>query len=407
MSEYEQKRVQALHDLAILDTPSNPILNDLVNLAAAICETQISAVSLVDSNRQWFLAERGLDVKETSREVSFCTHAIAGHGFYEIADASTHPSFRSNPLVVGPPFIRYYFGVPLRIGSGFNIGTLCVLDRHPKQLTLLQKEALEIISRLVIDQIERYRTERRRREIETTYDSRRVRTLGTSKMATLGEMAGGIAHEINNPLTTIMTRAGTLIEWSETGTLDQLKVRELAGAIEKTGIRIAKTVRALRAFSRDGENDPLEATQLAKIFEDTLELCNERMHQNEINLMVDLPSPEIVVECRSVQISQVLLNLLNNSFDAISELSVSERWIRLNYSVQDGSCKVSVVNGGPKIDPAISEHIMRPFFTTKPAGKGTGLGLSISQRILHAHGGQIEMNPYGDHTCFFFSLKLV
>lgn len=182
-------------------------------------------------------------------------------------------------------------------------------------------------------------------------------------------------------------------------------MRELAELIEKTGIRIAKTVRSLRAFSRDGENDPFEASPLAKIFEDTIELCTERMRQNQIKLSVDMPPLDVVVECRAVQISQVLLNLLNNSYDAISEIEVSERWIRISYSVREADCEISVENGGPKIPPEVCEHIMRPFFTTKPAGKGTGLGLSISQRILHAHSGQLEIDPYSKHTRFIFSLK--
>ncbi|MFC5861449.1 diguanylate cyclase [Acidicapsa dinghuensis] len=142
-------RLQALRDLEILDTPNEAEFDELVSLAAAICNTPISTVTFVDRDRQWFKASIGVDGRETARDLSFCAHAIHQTGMFIVENAQADERFRDNQLVTGSPYIRFYAGVPLETPGGFAVGALCVIDRQPRSLTEDQKTALAILARQV------------------------------------------------------------------------------------------------------------------------------------------------------------------------------------------------------------------------------------------------------------------
>lgn len=146
----ELSRLAALLRYEILDTPDESEFDDFTHLAAQICGTPIALISLVDGHRQWFKSRYGLEVSHTPREISFCSHAIEGPGLFEIPDASQDPRFQNNPLVTDEPHIRFYAGTPLTSPDGYNIGTLCVIDRQPRQLDACQRDALSRLSRQVI-----------------------------------------------------------------------------------------------------------------------------------------------------------------------------------------------------------------------------------------------------------------
>jgi GAF domain-containing protein len=132
----EPDRLRALRGYEILDTPPEQAFDDLTLLASVICETPISLVSLVDAQRQWFKSKVGLDVPETSRDVAFCAHAILDpQEVLVVTDATADQRFAENPLVTGDPQIRFYAGAPIAPASGHAVGTLCVLDRKPRELT--------------------------------------------------------------------------------------------------------------------------------------------------------------------------------------------------------------------------------------------------------------------------------
>ena len=153
----ESQRIQALDRYAILDTPTQQTFDDLVRLAALICETPIALVSLVAADRQWFKARVGLEFRETPREHSFCHHAIQGTDLFAIPDTHLDSRFQDNPIVTGDPLVRFYAGVPLMTEDGHALGTICVLDRTPRQLTDNQRESLEALSRLTVVQFELHR----------------------------------------------------------------------------------------------------------------------------------------------------------------------------------------------------------------------------------------------------------
>jgi DNA-binding response OmpR family regulator len=150
----ESQRIKALTAYDVLDSPQERVFDDLVRVASLTCQTPIALISLVDESRQWFKARVGLDATETPRENAFCAHAIHGSEILEVKDATRDTRFMENPLVQGPPDIRFYAGAPLVGKSGLAAGTLCVIDRRPRQLTTEQREILTCLSRVATSLLE-------------------------------------------------------------------------------------------------------------------------------------------------------------------------------------------------------------------------------------------------------------
>ena len=150
----EVARLQTLRSYKILDTKPEERFDDLTQLAALICDAPISLISLIDTDRQWFKSRFGLDLQETPRAQAFCTHAIMQPEMFVVPDAAKDERFAQNPFVTGEAHIRFYAGAPLAARDGHLLGTLCVMDRQPHALADRQWKALEILSRLVIANIE-------------------------------------------------------------------------------------------------------------------------------------------------------------------------------------------------------------------------------------------------------------
>ena len=151
--ENEAERLNTLRGYGILDTHPEDRFDDLTRLAASICGTPISLISLVDEDRQWFKSKTGLEMDETPRKVAFCAHAIMSPDLFLVPDATKDPRFATNPLVLGKLHVRFYAGAPVTAPNGHHLGALCVMDRVPRRLSHQQLEALRILSRQVVAQV--------------------------------------------------------------------------------------------------------------------------------------------------------------------------------------------------------------------------------------------------------------
>jgi len=236
-------------------------------------------------------------------------------------------------------------------------------------------------------------------------EEQRVQIVSTSKLSALGEMAGGVAHEINNPLTVIDGNIYKLRLTLASATPNPDVVEKSINTIEGMSHRIAKIVRGLRSFSRDGSNDPYEITPVNSIIEDTLPLCQAKFIQASVELKVSELPDFLFAQCRATEISQVLLNLLNNAFDAIQDQQ--EKWVKIEAVEEGRFVIIKVTDSGLGISKEVQGKMLQPFFTTKPVGKGTGLGLSISIGIVKAHQGILEIDNNSKNTCFVIKLPKV
>jgi GAF domain-containing protein len=150
----ETKRLRVLWQYDVLDTVPEEVFDDLTELAARICEAPIAMITLVDEKRQWFKSKVGTEVSETSRDISFCAHAIGQEELFIVPDATKDNRFAQNPLVTFDPKIRFYAGAPLVTPDGHALGTLCVIDKVPRELKVDQKSALRVLARHVMTQLE-------------------------------------------------------------------------------------------------------------------------------------------------------------------------------------------------------------------------------------------------------------
>jgi PAS domain S-box-containing protein len=157
-SPSEEGRLAALYECELLDTPREDLFDAFTRLAAQLCGTPIALISLVDRDRLWFKSALGLDVRETPRNAALCSQAILGEGVLEVRDAAQDPRFAAHPLVAGAPHVRFYAGFPLRSVGGHALGTLCVMDRAPRELTPEQRASLVALGAAVVEQFESRRT---------------------------------------------------------------------------------------------------------------------------------------------------------------------------------------------------------------------------------------------------------
>ena len=224
----------------------------------------------------------------------------------------------------------------------------------------------------------------------------------SAKMAALGEMAGSIAHEINSPLAVVTVSTSLMQELLARDRVDRILLQNIALKVERTAQRIAKIVTGLRSFSRDGSTEPCARLRASSLLEETLAFCADRFRIQGIEIRLVRGLDQIEFEGRAIELSQVLLNLLNNAYDAVETLD--EKWVEISGEDLGDSIQLSVKDSGRGIPSEQARKLFEPFYTSKSMGKGTGLGLSISAGIVRSHGGELSLDRECRNTRFVIRL---
>lgn len=263
----------------------------------------------------------------------------------------------------------------------------------------LSKVESEYFLLYIINSTEKYKN-------EILIKEQQAKILNSSKLASLGEMAGGIAHEINNPLAIISLLTARLRKSLAKNETSFEHCNMLIDQIEDTTFRISKIIKTMRTVSRESIDTEIKKFLISEVLEDILFISSEKFSHNEIKLLIDFPEniTNLTIMCDQVQLSQVLINLLNNSFDAVFG-SDKPHWVKLSYWPSQNSHHFEVSNSGPRISESIVDKIFNPFFTTKDVGKGTGIGLSISKSIINNLGGRLYLDMTKKNTTFHIELN--
>lgn len=231
-----------------------------------------------------------------------------------------------------------------------------------------------------------------------------MKIVASSRMASLGEMAAGIAHEINNPLAIINGHAGVLRkQLQQKGLGEDTEIVKKVEAIESVVQRIAKIIKGLRSFARETDSREDEWITVEALLEETLSFSRERFKGDGVELITRVPA-DLKIKCQPHQISQVILNLLNNALDAVQ--NSKNKSVIIEALARPGGVEISVSDSGPGIPYDLRSRIMQPFFTTKEVGKGVGLGLSISQGIIQSHNGKFYLDEDAARTRFVIWLPV-
>lgn len=301
-----------------------------------------------------------------------------------------------NSIITLPP-IMFYFNNGI-VGSYFNLQLITGLMII--NLIYTVKQAAQV-SEDYISKIENILNLRKLNnellQSQRNLEEQTLKTFHANRLASLGEMAGGISHEINNPLTIITGMTNSVLR-NEEDTAKKEKLNRVLMAAD----RIAKIVRSMKVLSTNSDGADFDICSLSEVMESSLDLVKEKFKSTDIKLHLQ-EIPSLSIRCNKIQISQVIINLLNNANDAIEKLD-GPKDLYISFEVLSSHLNINVFNNGPEIPRNVVENLFVPFFTTKPVGKGTGLGLSISKSLMQKHNGDLYYKRIGELTCFTISL---
>ncbi|MCY0386245.1 response regulator [Robbsia sp. Bb-Pol-6] len=384
----EARRLDALSDLAIVDSAPELAFDDIVLLASQICQAPISVISLVDGERQWFKARVGLIVPQTPRQSAFCAHAILDPAnVMVVEDTLRDPRFRDNPLVLGDPYIRFYAGAPIVTQDGHALGTVCVLDRVARTLDAAQIRALQALARQTAALLQLRRlgaaqqartADLQRRVTEALADDQNAHAglRQSQRVAAVGQLTSGIAHDFNNLLQTINVSLQLIERKADAPERVQ---RWAASALEAVS-QGARLTAQLLSFSRSQapERKPLPVdTALCGLTE-----LLRRALGPEVHLILSLNAPDAAIMGDAIQFEAAVLNQAINARDAmggVGRIDIRTRVVPLrgDATLADGDYLVlDICDNGPGMPASVVERAFEPFFTTKADGKGSGLGLA-------------------------------
>jgi len=383
-----------LRSYSILDTLPESDYDNITKIAAEICGTPISLISLIDDKRQWFKSHHGLDATETPKEYAFCGHAInTPNDVFIVQDARKDERFHDNPLVTGDPHVIFYVGVPLVSEAGLPLGTLCVIDHKPNLLSQSQISSLSALSNQVINLLELRKS---KQQLERTIMELEEKNEGLERFAVVA------AHDLKTPLINISSLA-QLFQNQYKDILDSEGLEMLEMIIGSSGNLIG-LIDGLLQYSksesllREGKSD----IELQMLRTDLEGLFNYD-HQLKLILKSDLTK----IKAHKTALHQILINLITNAIKYHDKETVE---IELGVSESDTHFLFYVKDNGPGIETIHQERIFKIFeklaATDKFGVRGNGIGLATVKKIVEKLGGAIRVeSDLGKGAKFIFSLE--
>lgn len=383
ITRLDQERIQALMSYDIMDTPNEADYDEIVRLASWICGTPISLITLLDDKRQWFKAKIGLEIDETPLEYAFCAHAINQDDIMVVENATLDDRFKNNPFVTGEANVRFYAGMPLTTPTGVKLGTLCVIDTKPNSLSDGQIEALRVLSRQVIKNLEMRLKMRELKEALRRYDEQSKKMAEMDRFKT--RLLSIIGHDVRNPMATLLS----LIEVASVGDISPDELNELRQYMK---MQISASIELLNNLVDWGVQNHEGQPQVVHV--DAHELLSTVLtgatvmaKQKGIELRLETTS-QIMVNMDVNMIRFVIRNLVQNAIKFTDEGSISigciERPSSFDFYVRDT---------GAGMTP---EQVLNLFdWTNRKSTRGTrgesgsGLGLIMCKEFVDAHGGDI------------------
>ena len=391
--ENETQRLAQLEQYDILDSFSEKDYDDITLLAATICGTPISMITLVDEKRQWFLSKRGMDASETEREYAFCAHALnTPNEILIVPDSRKDKRFEDNPLVTGDPHVIFYTGVPLINPQGFALGTLCVIDHKPRHLNEQQLNALSVLSKQVMNLLEMRKMnialKKTRGELET-------------RNKELEQFASVLSHDIKSPLTTILI-AKQLLQGQKRNHFSETDLNAL-NIIQKSAEKINSLVNGvLDYYQNDSLKNNVEEINLTEMLASIISVLPPGK-----KCEIKYPENGSVIVLNKTQLEQIFSNLLNNSIRYNDKDIIK---INIDFSEDKGYYIFSVADNGIGIEKDDREKIFNLFTTlsNEEYEKGYGIGLSTVKKIVERNSGTINIDSeVGKGTTFTFTIKKI
>jgi len=387
----EAQRLAALIQCGVLDTEAEPAFDDLTKLAARLCGTPIALVSLLDASRQWFKSRVGIDARQTPRAEAFCGYAILKDEPLIITDAAQDERTCDNPLVTSEPGIRFYAGIPLLLSTGEALGTLCVIDLAPRQITVRQIEDLKALALQAASQLE---LRIKIRQIEDA--NRALKEANQAKSAFLANMS----HEIRTPMTAILGFTDVLVESSTASNSGNGKEPQAAlQTIKRNGKHLLTLINDILDISKI-ESGSLSIEQIAtdarNLFLDIQDLLSDKAKAKQLTLKVvvsdNVPSS---LKTDPTRLKQIVTNLVSNAIKFTDEGSIT---VTADYDNPASRLTVRVKDTGIGMTADQLQRIRKfeafqqaDVSTTRKFG-GTGLGLRISKQLAELLGGDLTVD---------------
>lgn len=379
----EESRLVALHSYGLLDAPRPAVLDELARLAASVFDTPMSSVSLIDADRQWFAGKIGLPTDQDPRDISFCARVVEQGTPLIVPDARDHPVFRDYANVTGRPNIRLYAGAPLIDQDGYRLGTVCVLDDQPRQISDRQADVLVQLAGQAAGHLAGIRS----RQLLADLGDELSRAVSREE-----DLVAAVSHELRTPVTSIQGYLEMLTE--EEGLAPY---RRFIEPIKRNGERLVRMVDHLLAGTRASDALSIDHTpvDLVTVAEAAIGAGQGHQAHRGVRCTLEVTGPPAPIRGDFTRLTQAVEQLLRNAIG----FSPAGSLVRVTVSFGDRAPSVRVADEGMGIPadelPHVFERFYRGRYARNEAVAGVGLGLSIARSIVAAHGGSLTVTSPG------------